>query len=179
VVFNSATSGLSVWLMALAKERGIRTIGLVRKVADVGTVKQRGCDIAIVDDEPLDEAAKKLRGLNVPLGLDVLGGVSVGRVLQMISPSGKLVVYGAVTMKPLELAGGAIIGKRLTIAGYFQAHPDMKAKSDTALRKLARYLSPNGPKQHVAAVYPLDRLKDAVANAVKGTKALLKFDRPT
>jgi NADPH:quinone reductase-like Zn-dependent oxidoreductase len=71
VVFNSATSGLSQWLIALAKERGIGTIGLVRKAADVETVKQRGCDVVIVDDEPLDEAAKKLEGLNIPLGLDV------------------------------------------------------------------------------------------------------------
>src|ERR1700679_2751570 len=53
VVFNSATSGLSQWLIALAKERDVRTIGLVRKATDVETVKQRGCDVVIVDDEPL------------------------------------------------------------------------------------------------------------------------------
>ena len=34
--------------IALAKERGIRTFGLVRKAADVETVKQRGCDVVIV-----------------------------------------------------------------------------------------------------------------------------------
>ena len=59
---------------------------------DVETVKQRGCDVVIVDDEPLDEAPKKLEGLNIPLGLDVLGGPSAGRVLQFLSPGGKLVV---------------------------------------------------------------------------------------
>ena len=53
VFFNSATSGLSQWLIALAKERGLRTIGLVRKAADVETVKGRGCDHVIADDDPL------------------------------------------------------------------------------------------------------------------------------
>src|ERR1700722_4861579 len=108
VAFNSATSGLSAWLIALAKERGVRTIGLVRKAADVEKVKQRGCDVAIVDDEPLDEAAKKLEGMHVPLGLDVLGGPSAGRVVQMLSPGGKLVVYGGVALKPMELSSLAI-----------------------------------------------------------------------
>jgi NADPH:quinone reductase-like Zn-dependent oxidoreductase len=178
VVFNSATSGLSAWLIALAKERGIRTIGLVRKAPDVETVKQRGCDVVIVDDEPLDEAAKKFQGLNVPLGLDVLGGTSGGRVLQMLSPGGKLVVYGGVSLKPLELMSLALIGKRLSVAAYFQTYPDMQPKSDASRKRLARYLGRNGPTQPVAAVYPLDRLKDAVAHAVTGTKVLLKFDGP-
>jgi NADPH:quinone reductase-like Zn-dependent oxidoreductase len=176
VVFNSATSGLSQWLIALAKERGIRTVGLVRRAADVEIVEQRGCDVVIVDDEPLNEALKKLDGLHVPLGLDVLGGPSAGRVLQMLSTGGKLVVYGAVTLKPLELMGGAIIGKGLTVVGFAQASPPMKAKSNAALRNLVKYLGMNEIKQPVAAVYTLDRLKDAVAHAVTGKKVLLQFD---
>jgi NADPH:quinone reductase-like Zn-dependent oxidoreductase len=176
VVFNSATSGLSQWLIALAKERGIRTVGLVRRAADVEIVKQRGCDVVIVDDEPLNEALKKLDGLHVPLGLDVLGGPSAGRVLQMLSTGGKLVVYGAVTLKPLELTGGAIIGNGLTVVGFAQASPHMRARSNAALRNLVKYLGANGIRQPVAAVYTLDRLKDAVAHAVTGKKVLLQFD---
>jgi NADPH:quinone reductase-like Zn-dependent oxidoreductase len=178
VVFNSATSGLSQWLIALAKERGIRTIGLVRKAADVETVKQRGCDVVIVDDEPLDQAAKKVEGLNIPLGLDVLGGPSAGRISQLLTPGAKLVVYGGVTLKPMELPTLAIIGKRLTVVAFFETYPDIYAKVGPALTKLVKYLGPNGPKQPVAAVYTLDRLKDAVAHAVTGTKVLLQFDGP-
>jgi mitochondrial enoyl-[acyl-carrier protein] reductase / trans-2-enoyl-CoA reductase len=176
VVFNSATSGLSQWIISLAKERGIRTIGLVRKVEDVETVRQRGCDVVIVDDEPLDNAMKKLEGLTISLGLDVLGGPSAGRVLQFLTPGGKLVVYGGVSLKPYELSNLAIIGKRLTVVAYFQTYPDLKPKADAALRRLARYLGPNGIEQPVAAVYTLDRLKDAVAHAVTGKKVLLQFD---
>jgi NADPH:quinone reductase-like Zn-dependent oxidoreductase len=116
--------------------------------------------------------------MNVPLGLDVLGGPSAGRVLQMLSPGGKLVVYGGVALKPMELSSLDIIGKRLSIAAYFQTYPDMKPKSDASRKRLVKYLGRNGPTQPVAAVYPLDRLKDAVAHAVTGTKVLLKFDGP-
>jgi len=176
VVFNSATSGLSQWLIALAKERGVRTIGLIRKVADIETVKQRGCDVVIVDEESVEEAAKKVDGLNIPLGLDVLGGPSAGRIAQLLTPGGKLVVYGGVTLKPMELPALALIGKRLTVVAFFESYPDMYAKVGPALRKLVKYLRPDGPKQPVAAVYTLDRLKDAVEHAVTGTKVLLQFD---
>jgi NADPH:quinone reductase-like Zn-dependent oxidoreductase len=176
VVFNSATSGLSQWLIALAKERGIRTIGLVRKASDVETVEQRGCDVVIVDDEPLEEATNKLQGLNIPLGLDVIGGVSAGRVLQILSPGGKLVIYGGVSLKPSELSNLALIQKRLTVEAYFQTYPDLKPKAEAALRKVAKYLGPNGPVQPIVAVYNLDRLKEAVAHAVTGKKVLLQFD---
>ena len=57
------------------------------------------------------------------------------------------------------------IGKRLTVVGYFQTYRDMQAKSDAALKKPVKYLGPDGPRQPVAAVYTLDRLKDAVAQA--------------
>jgi NADPH:quinone reductase-like Zn-dependent oxidoreductase len=176
VVFNSATSGLSQWLFALAKERGVRTVGLVRKESDVDTVKRRGCDFAIVDSEPVEEAAKKLQGLHIPLGLDVLGGPSTGRVAAFLSPGGKLVVYGGVTLKPMEIPALTVIGKRLSIVGYFQTYPDMQAKGNAALKKVAKYLGPHGPKQPVAAVYTLDRLKEAVTHATTGTKVLLQFD---
>ena len=176
VVFNSATSGLSQWLMTLAKERGIRTIGLVRKAEDVATVKQRGCDEVIVDGEPLDAARSRLQGLNVRLGLDALGGASAGRVLQMLSRHGKLVVYGAVTLKPLELPGGAIIGNELTVHGFSELSAEMQPKVGATLRSLVKYLGPDGIRQPVAATYTLDRLKEAVAHAMQGRKVLLQFD---
>ena len=176
VVFNSATSGLSQWLITLAKERGLRTIGLVRKAEDVATVMERGCDHVIVNDEPLEVAMKKLEGLNVRLGLDALGGPSAGRVLQLLSRNGKLVVYGAVTLSPLELPGGAIIGNGVTVEGFFELSPEMKPKVDATLRSLVKYIGPNGIKQPIAAIYTLDRLKVAVAHAVQGRKVLLQFD---
>ena len=136
VVFNSATSGLSQWLISLAKEKGLSTIGTVRRVEDVEMVKQRGCDHVIVDDEPLGAVMKELSGLNVRLGLDALGGPSAGRILQMLSRSGKLVIYGAVTLKPLELLGAAIMSKGLTVEGFFELSPEMKPKMIATLRSL-------------------------------------------
>jgi NADPH:quinone reductase-like Zn-dependent oxidoreductase len=47
IAYNAATSGLAQWLVALAKKRGVRTIGLVRRREDVERVKRGGCEIVV------------------------------------------------------------------------------------------------------------------------------------
>ena len=91
VAYNAATSGLAQWLAALAGKRGVRTVGLVRRHEDIERVKQGGCEIVAVDDEEISAIQTRLQGLNVRLALDVIGGSSAGRLLQLLSPKGKLV----------------------------------------------------------------------------------------
>ena len=47
--------------------------------------------------------------MNVRLALDVIGGASAGRLLHLLSPKGKLVTYGVVSGKPMELPGSLLI----------------------------------------------------------------------
>src|SRR4029077_2717910 len=103
VAYNAATSGLAQWLAALAGKRGVRTIGLVRRREDVERVKQGGCEIVVVDDDKIGAVQARLQGLNVRLALDVIGGASAGRLLNLLSPKGKLVTYGVVSGKPMEV----------------------------------------------------------------------------
>ena len=62
------------------------------------------------------------------------------------------------------------------MAGFYEGSPETLPKVNATLRGLVKYLRPNGTRQPVAAVYPLDRLKEAVALAVTGKKVLLQFD---
>ncbi|WP_338525300.1 hypothetical protein NUH87_06590 [Pseudomonas batumici] len=93
----------------------MKTVGLVRRLEGVET---RGCDHVIVEGEDIALAKQRLQGLNVRLGLDVLGGAYAGRLLQVLSPKGKLVVYGAVTLQPMEISGGVLIAGELTIESF-------------------------------------------------------------
>jgi NADPH:quinone reductase-like Zn-dependent oxidoreductase len=174
ISFNSATSGLSQWLIALSKKKGLKTIGLVRRAEDVETVKSRGCDHVVVDDEDIAVAKERLQGLNVRLALDVLGGPAAGRLLQTLSRKGKLVVYGAVTLKPMELPAGVLIGGELTVEGFFEHSERMIPKIDSTLRQVAGMISgPDAILQPVAATYPIEQIKEAVAHAVQGKKVIL------
>lgn len=174
IALNSATSGLSQWLFVLAKKKGLKTVGLVRRPEDVATVKSRGCDHVIVEGEDIALAKQRLQGLNVRLGLDVLGGAYAGRLLQVLSPKGKLVVYGAVTLQPMEISGGVLIAGELTIDSFYEGSERMAPKFDATLRQLVGLLSgPDAVVQPIVATFPIDQVKEAVALAVQGKKVLL------
>jgi NADPH:quinone reductase-like Zn-dependent oxidoreductase len=160
-------------LAALAGKRGVRTIGLVRRREDVERVKEGGCEIVVVDDEEMGAVQTRLRGLNVRLALDVIGGASTGRLLHLLSPKGKLVTYGVVSGKPMELPGSLLIWNQLSVEGFFEGHPHILPKIAPALHDLVKMIGPGGIRQPIAATYPIDRVKEAVAHAVKGGKILL------
>jgi NADPH:quinone reductase-like Zn-dependent oxidoreductase len=176
VAYNSATSGLAHWLAALAGKRGIRTIGLVRRHEDVERVKGVSCEMVVVDNEDIDAVQTRLHGLNVRLALDVVGGSSAGRLMNLLSPHGKLVTYGAVSGKPMELSGALMIWKQLSVEGFYEGHPDVLPKIGPVLRELVDMIGPGGVRQPIAAIYPIDQVKEAVAHAVRGGKILLSLN---
>ena len=175
VAYNAATSGLAQWLAALAGKRGVRTIGLVRRREDIERVKRGGCEFVVADDEELGAVQARLQGLNVRLGLDVIGGASAGRLLHLLGPKGKLVTYGVVSGKPMELPGSLLIWKQLSVEGFFEGHPHILPKIAPLLRDLVKMIGPGGIRQPIAATYPIDQVKEAVAHAVKGGRVLLSL----
>jgi NADPH:quinone reductase-like Zn-dependent oxidoreductase len=142
VAYNAATSGLAQWLAVLAGKRGVRTIGLVRRREDIERVKRGGCEFVVADDEELGAVQARLQGLNVRLGLDVIGGASAGRLLHLLGPKGKLVTYGVVSGKPMELPGSLLIWKQLSVEGFFEGHPHILPKIAPLLRDLVKIIGP-------------------------------------
>ena len=135
----------------------MRTIGLVRRREDIERVKRGGCEIVVADDEELGAVQARLQGLNVRLGLDVIGGASAGRLLHLLGPKGKLVTYGVVTGKPMELPGSLLIWNQLSVEGFFEGHPHILPKIAPLLRELVKMIGPGGIRQPIAATYPIIR----------------------
>jgi NADPH:quinone reductase-like Zn-dependent oxidoreductase len=106
----------------------------------------------------------------VRLALDVIGGSSAGRLLHLLSPKGKLVTYGVVSGKPMELPGSLLIWNQLTVEGFFEGHPHILPKIAPILHDLVKMIGPGGIRQSIAAIYPIDRVKEAVAHAVKAAE---------
>ncbi len=173
VVYNAAKSGLARWLVAFARKKKLKTIGLIRRASDIAAVQAGGCDIVIADDEPLNEAQARIAGLNVRLGLDVVGGAAAGRVLELLSFGGKLVNYGSITEAPLELLGATLTFKQISVEAFFMGFPEKAAKAHGLLPELGRMLATERIQQPITAIYTLDRIREAVEHAVRGGRILL------
>jgi NADPH:quinone reductase-like Zn-dependent oxidoreductase len=178
IIFNAATSGIARWFLALAAQRGLRTVGLVRRQADVEKVRQAGCDIVIADDEPLEAARARLAGLSVPLALDCIGGASSGRLAQLLSAGGTLVTFGNISRTPMEVPAGPLIFRNIRLVGFFEGLSHNASRVVDAVRSLSGMIGPDGVRQPVAALYPMTQIKDAVAHALRGGRILLEISEP-
>ena len=127
----------------------------------------------MVDDEEIGAVQARLQGLSVRLALDVIGGASAGRLLHLLSPKGKLVTYGVVSGKPMELPGSVLIWNQLSVEGFYEGRTHILSKISPVLRELVKMIGPGGIRQPIAAIYPIDQVKEAVAHAVKGGRILL------
>jgi NADPH:quinone reductase-like Zn-dependent oxidoreductase len=128
VAYNAATSGLGHWVAGLAGRQGLRTVGLVRRRADVGRVRGSGCDLVIPDEDGLGTYSSELAVLRVWLALDGVGGASAGRLAELFGERGTLVAYGAASGRAMEVSAQHLIFNRLTVEGFFEGHADRVAK---------------------------------------------------
>ena len=83
--------------------------------------------------------------------------------------------YGGVSGKPMELPGSLLIWNRLSVEGFFEGHPHILPKIAPVLRELVQMIRPSGIRQPITATYPIDRVKEAVAHAVRGGRILLSL----
>ena len=137
---------------------------------------RRGNTVVVADDEEIGAVQARLQGLNVRLALDVIGGASAGRLLHLLSAKGKLVTYGVVSGKPMELPGSLLIWNQLSVEGFYEGHSHILPKIAPVLRELVKMIGPGGIRQPIAATYPIDQVKEAVAHAVKGARILLSLN---
>ena len=70
--------------------------------------------------------------------------------------------------RPMELSGSLLIRNQLTVGGFSEGHPHILPKIAPLLRELVKMIGPGGIRQPIVATYPVDRVKEAVAHAVKG-----------
>jgi hypothetical protein len=66
----------------------------------------------------------------------------------------------------------SLIGKDLTVKGFFLGHFDHMSKILPAQIEAAPLVASGAPCVPVAAVYPMSKIKEAVAHLLKGSKTI-------
>jgi NADPH:quinone reductase-like Zn-dependent oxidoreductase len=178
VVQNSANSGVGRSLIAIAGARGLRTINFVRRQESLKELKAAGGDIVLVDEPGAVEEALGLVGDgSVRLGVDAIGGVATGTLLQALSPGGVLVAYAAATGEPMSVNALQLIFKQLQVHGFFLGYFDYEKKVLPAMRAAAPLVASGALHVPVTAIYPLSRIREAVAHLLRGGKILLEIQK--
>jgi NADPH:quinone reductase-like Zn-dependent oxidoreductase len=179
IVQNGANSGVGRSLIAIAKKRGFRTINLVRRRELIDEIKRAGGDI-VLEDGPASvaDATRAVGNGAVRLAVESVGGSATATLIQLLSDRGVLVTYASASGQPLVIDELQLIGKHLTVKGFFLGDYDHVSKVLPAQIEAAPLVASGALTVPVAAVYPIDKIKEALEHLHKGGKILLDFSQP-
>ena len=173
-VQNAGNSGVGRSLIAIAKQRGIRTISFVRRPELIDELKAAGADVVLLDDPAAVEEAVRVIGKgSVRLAVDSVGGDATATLVQLLSDRGVLVSYAAASGRPMAINALNLIGKHLTVKGFFLGDFDYLSKILPAQIEAAPLIASGALRVPVAAIYPMSKIKEAITHLLKGGKVLI------
>ena len=172
VIQNVANSAVGRLLIVLAHQRGLRTVNVVRRPELAADLKSLGADLVIVDGEGLAQRVTAETGnAAIRLGVEAIGGAATGRLADCIATDGTLVHYGSMSGQDPEVGRSNFIYRGVRLTGFMLGR-FMAKRSAEQIRAIYADLAQQvmSGKLHapVDTVYPIDKIKDALAHADKG-----------
>ena len=125
VIQNGASSQVAIRVIELAKHLGRKTINIIRNTT--GSVEEkkrlleeRGGDWVFTEEQLKEPKIKSfIRGLNIEVGLNCVGGKGVGGMCGLMGDRSTLITYGGMSGLPLFIGTSALIFKDMTMKGYW------------------------------------------------------------
>lgn len=120
LVHSAANSAVGGYIIQLAKQRGIKTINIVRREGLADDLKSKGADVVLIDGPDLvGQIAKATENGRVSLAIDAVGGETFSRLLNSLGDGGTLVSYGVLSGKPATFNPATAIFKDIRIRGFW------------------------------------------------------------
>jgi len=179
LIINAANSQIGRCLTAIAKSRGLKIAGIVRRAELVPDIKALGIDFVGVDSP---ELSKQIQGVTggapIQLGLDAVGGPATATIANILSPGAHLVVYAWLSGTPIHVGQGDLIVKRLSIHGFWMYYEEYLPKIQAALTEAAKVVASGKLNLPADATYKPFEIKKAIEHAQRGGKILFDFNNP-
>ena len=163
---SAANSAVGGYVIQLAKQRGIKTVNIVRREGLAEELMAKGADVVLVDGPNLAADIAEATG-NAPivLALDPVGGDTYSRLADSLGYSGTLVTFGVLSGKPATLDTRRLIGNDIRLRGFWLAKWFLTA---TTLEKQAAFgeviplIADGTLKADIDSRFTIDEIKQAV-----------------
>jgi NADPH:quinone reductase-like Zn-dependent oxidoreductase len=177
IVLNAASASVSHSIISVARSKGIRTLGIVRRNEAVDIALKAGADVVLVDDESVIAAAKKATdNAQIRLGLDAVGGKATNTIAKILGNEARLVTYAMMSREPITVSQIGLIFGGMQIHGFFMYLPYYIPKLKNAILQSVQLLEQGKLNVPVAEIYPPERVKEAIQHTINGGKVLLQFN---
>ncbi len=172
VIQNVANSAVGRLLIVLARQRGLRTVNVVRRADLADELKALGADIVIVDGEDLAaRVAQATANAEIRLGVEAIGGAATGRIVECVGTDGTVVHYGSMSGEDPKAGRSNFIYRGVRLTGFMLGR-GLARRSAAEIRAiyadLAGQVMAGKLSAPVDTVYPIEKIKEALAHADKG-----------
>ena len=172
VIQNVANSAVGRLVIVLAHQRGLRTVNVVRRPELAEELSALGADLVIVDGEDLAPRIARATGeARIMLGLEAIGGSATGRLADCVATDGTLVHYGSMSGEDPTVGRSNFIYRGVRLTGFMLGR-FLARRSPQQIREiyagLAGQVMAGKLGAPVDTVYPIDKIKQALAHADKG-----------
>jgi trans-2-enoyl-CoA reductase len=172
VIQNVANSAVGRLAIVLAHQRGLRTVNIVRRAELGDELKKLGADLVLADGDDLPvRVARETGEVPIRLGLEAIGGKATGRIADCLASDGTLVHYGSMSGENPEVGRSNFIYRGVKLTGFMLGRFLAKRNAEkirAIYAGLAQQVVDGRLFAPVDTVYPIDRIKDALAHADKG-----------
>ena len=178
IVLNAANSQVARCLIAIAKSRDLKVVGIVRRSELVPEIEKLGVDFGGVESPELSKQIQIATGGSpISLGLDAVGGPATATMANALSPGAHLVSYAQVSRLPMHVPQGDLIGKRLTVLGFWMYHQEYLPKMRAALTEAIKVVVSGRLSLPFTTTYNPSQIKEAIEHFQSGGKILLDFNQ--
>jgi NADPH2:quinone reductase len=167
---TAAGSTLGRVVLQIAKQRGFKTINVVRRREQVEELKALGADEVIcTDEEDIPERVKEITGKEgLRKAIDAVGGETGAAVVNALGRGGVMLVYGRLSGEPMPVDGGRMIFTSSTVRGFWlgdwmRTAPPERQQAVTG--EMLRSMASQEIVPPVEAEYPLSEILAAAEHA--------------
>jgi NADPH2:quinone reductase len=167
---SAAGSVLGKMMIRLGQHDGFRTINVVRRREAIAELKSQGAEAVISSsDGPIDDQVRQIVGpQGVRYAIDPVGGTTGSQVFRSLGEDGRMVVYGTLSLEPLEIDSRLLIAGKRSVEGFWLGHWMRTRSIPGALlhfRQITQMIRAGVLATETGARFPLDAIVDAAREA--------------
>ena len=169
---SAANSAVGGYVIQLAKQRGIKTVNIVRREGLAEELMAKGADVVLIDGPNLAaDIANATNNAPIVLALDPVGGDTFARLYDSLGYGGTLVTFGVLSGRPATLNTGMLIGNDSRLRGFWlykwYQTASMQEKQ-TAFGQVIPLIVNGTLKADIDSRFTIDEIKQAVTRSKQG-----------
>src|ERR1700732_4277249 len=163
IVINAANSQIARCIIAIAKSRDLKVVGIVRRSELVPELEALGVDFVGVESPEVPKTIQSATGGKpILLGLDAVGGPAAATIAGALSPGAHFVSFAWLSGLPVHLPQAHLIGKRLNIHGFWMYYEEFLPKIRAAQTEAAQVVASGKLSLPITAMYNPLQIKEAI-----------------